>query len=224
MPGRRGNTKVRYLRKLRKKRQSKVDKLAKTVKLLNASVERDFWQTSADYSTNYGTNNVTNISDVLDAAASINTAPSGRSCQPTMLHLKGQVYNPGTAASFASCRIIVIQSVNRFVPSISSTDYNSTGSLLNWDAVQSNLTMHAPFNFNNRKHFIVKFDRTFNLGDVGVSPDNLKVDVKLPIKKKIVWDDDGAYEHGSIYLCRISSAATNAPAFRAVSTLYYRDT
>lgn len=202
-----------------------------TKKLNRMMPETKFFQFSSNTLTSpYGSNNTNEITANLPVISNyattsdFNFSPVGRSVNPMYMDVGFNLRQVGAATRPATARVVIIQSKHRFVPSSGSTDFNSSGSVWNWNGTHNSETMHSPFNFNNRKNFKVLYDRRFAFGDTGVSPENYVIKKRIKLSGKIKWDADGNMESGAIYLIRISDVSSGSPSMDGfVSTLYYKD-
>lgn len=145
----------------------------------------------------------------------------GDSISPYYVDIRGQLKCPASTGS--TVRITLIQSKQRFIPQTTA----STGITSVWDRAASGQAPLSTFTFENRDHFTVLWDKTFELGAAGSSNDVVNWHLKKKITRPIKYDAGATtFEGGALYLLQTSdfnNASTVAPNSVWVSRVYFHD-
>lgn len=159
-------------------------------------------------SISYLTNSTTTLFD--PAQGSTNQTRIGNEASCYRINLQGIV-----EASYASTlepqqvRISVIQSKEGFVPSTTAT----SAAQKTYAVPATSYTVNVPFDDNNRKHFVVLWDKTFTLNNTnGTGCIGFKKSIK--VSRRTVFEEAGSTtaEKGQIYVLATTSSPSATPA------------
>lgn len=166
----------------------------------------------------YDNNNRTTICDPVVGTGVENRI--GDSIHPYFIDIRGMVQGNGGLESVV--RIMLIQSKQGFTPTIVAA--SGLGSIL-----QSAASAQAPFSMwthENREHFNVLHDETFQVGFAGAN-NQIPFHIAKKLKRPISYDPAGVqYSAGGLYLMMTSTRATadgGCPGVAFSSRTYFYD-
>lgn len=203
----------------RKVIQKDVAKLKKQVRRLNISNEPKYHdELFPELGITYAVNNTTVVAD--PAQGQTTQTRIANEISPYMLELRGKVEaNYASANEGAVLRLIVIQSKQRFIPNTLTSSI--TQRLL---AVQNTVNVpYMPYDDDNRKHYTVLYDRTFNVNNTngnGVTTFQKKIRVKRPVRFYAAGTTE---TEGQIFVCAVSNQAAAGPRLTWYTRLHYKD-
>ncbi len=215
---------VRKYKTLRKMYVSKdIKKLKKDVNVLKKSNETKYHDESqARVGISYLVNHSSILIDPVRGDGISNRI--GDSISPFAIEIRGLIESGSLSTLVAQMRIVLVQSKQGFIPSTTATtttqqvmDLNNTDDVVN-----------SPYEWENRKHFTVKYDQTFTLdassNEFGTG--NRKFHIKTKLSKVLDFGQNTILaERGQCYLLVFSnqSTAANQPIISWVSRALYKD-
>lgn len=204
-----------------------VQALRRTTTALSRSVRKLRDEREEKYHDEYGPsgvidNGINQSSTLCDPAqGSTVVTRDGDEIAPFRLLVNGKIeMNALSTLTNQQVRVIIIQAKEGFVPStITSTPTNSAvlyGGALGAAAVVT------PYDHNNRKHFIVLMDETFNVTDQDPA---VNFSRSFKISRKIRFAEAGSItaERGQLYMCRFSTEGGNGPLMTWYTRTLYHD-
>lgn len=192
----------------------KVDQLTKAVNNLKKSNETKYHDENLPLGAIvYGTNNTSTLLD--PAQGSTTQTRVGNEISPYRVHIKGRITVGSTEEVV---RITLIQSKQGYVPSSIST-----GAAQQFYALPASAqSVHSPLDENNRKHYVVLYDKTFTLDAYNKIR---QFSINKKISRNTMFEEAGSTtaEKGQVYLIVNSNVAASGPTINAYSRIFYKD-
>lgn len=194
--------------------------LGTELRKLKNSVERKYHD---ELSSEGIVNNINNeVSTLCDPAQGLTVQTrTGDEIQPTSLQLGLRIRHNGSGLGYQQVRVILIQAKERFVPDSRQSTPDNAAVLAIGGAVSYNYL--TSFDWNNRKHFTVLFDKTYTVDDVGTK--SVSDLVRVPVRRKVRFEEAGSTTgaRGQIYMIRYSSEGANGPYMQWHSRVTFID-
>ncbi len=149
----------------------------------------------------------------------------GTRISPLFLQVKMHMRQETTPATLsAGLRVVVIRSKARFTP---VTDSSSDAAGVLQLGATAAAEMLSPYHWNNRNHFTVLFDRTYQLNEASSGPSGRFIFINKKLSGTTIFNDGGVVsEQGQYWLLMYTNrTAANAdgPEVALASRIWYKD-
>lgn len=208
-------------------RQGDLLELKRQQTLLGSKVRKIQRQQEKKYHDEVGAeaivNNINDGTSVLVDPAQGDTVSTrdGDEIAPQSLELRLGVRHNGSGQPRQLVRVLIVQAKERFVPDTRTSTPSNTA-VLKYGGTAAYAPL-SPFDWNNREHFTVLFDKTYTVSNTG---EQARIDqVRIKLSRKIRFAEAGSVtaERGQIYMVRYSNEGANGPYMSWVTRTTYTD-
>jgi len=203
---------AKRFKKSGRKGKTTKDKAAEALRKINAlqrAVELKTTDTS-DLADSVPYDGANSIAVFTPAQGNTNVERVGDQIQPKWIELRGSVnYNTTSSNTNQTVRITVCRSKQRFTPAANTAGDDATALYQSGGGASA---VFSPFDYENRRHFVVLHDETFTVGDTGGHLSEIPFSIKIncPKSYELEFDEGTTSAEGGQYYLVMTSDTANA--------------